>query len=212
MDVAKILARLDADGATYSTSMKTEAFATNENATASVIRTLPTVRFNYTIRIQPSYIAGAIDMEPNSPPTCLSIATTIIHELVHVYFLSLVDEQATTNPLVLEEFPLLFEAYVIKKHGSSYTSAQHETMAIHYVNTIACALQEFHTRIPVTNIANLQQSFKDLAWQGLESTTIFNNPNGLLNDIDRNRINNRRIAEERNQQRGDQNPIGTPCI
>lgn len=84
-------------------------------------------------------------------------------------------------------------------------------MATLYHDIIAAALQEFHTGQVISNPAQITQVYSDLAWAGLHETNIYNDPNGPLTDIDRTRIQNRKRAEERNQPKADQSPIGTPC-
>ncbi|MCW4468316.1 hypothetical protein OGH69_05000 [Flavobacterium sp. MFBS3-15] len=203
-DVAKIIAKLDAFPSQYTTNIKTEAFVPNDGS--SLARTTRTIgadgnpmRFNYTIRIDPTYAATA---------NKLSLASTIIHELLHAYMFSLVDDQATgINPNAFEEFPLLYETYVAKTFGPNPSVAHHTIMSEKYVDVVARALQEYQTGVPVPEGIHPQQIYKDLAWGGLRDTPAYN----ALSPEEQDRINNRYAAESKNTTFDIQEPIGNPC-
>ncbi|MDL2144083.1 hypothetical protein QQY79_16255 [Flavobacterium tructae] len=166
---------------------------------------------NYQITINQDYLNGVIDSEPNSPPTDLSVATTLIHEIIHAYFLSIIDQQKSTGNSSLSDFPTLFEAYVRSTNPGSPSNdmadAHHAEIANRYVDIMASALQEFNTGTPVASGA-AQQMYKDLAWGSLQGTPIYN---AKLSAADKDRIAQRKTVEARNKSRGNQNPQGKPC-
>ena len=206
-DISQVLAKLDANKSVYNTIIKSEVPSNGNPAT-----TFPTSRFNYTIQISTDY-AGK---------TKLFIANSLIHELVHAYFLSIVDDYKSNpnnnqNLYNLNSFPSLFQAYCDKKYPPTPSVSQnlhHLEMANYYVDAIARALQEFQTGIPVTEGTSPQQIFSDLAWGGLNGTPVFDatypagNPN-------RQRILNRAACEQNGTTIGAgtpnaQTPIGKP--
>lgn len=140
-------------------------------------------------------------------------ATALIHEIIHAYFLSIVDDYSstpTTTPLT--SFPELFEVYVKKKYPDSNnkTDAQHTEMANKYVDAMASALLEYDAGYIVP-----YQVYKDLAWASLMDAPIFNKtyPPGSSESI---RIINRYRAESSGHviEQGtpnEQSPVGKPC-
>jgi hypothetical protein len=118
---------------------------------------------NYEIRVnRDSYTDG----------TTLFKATALIHEVIHAYFLSIVDDYNNNYPTnaPMADFPSLFEAYVKKTYPNSNSTrdAQHKAMADKYVDAMASALQEFDANYTVP-----YQVYKDLAWGGLSGAPIF---------------------------------------
>ncbi|MDP5198294.1 hypothetical protein [Flavobacterium sp. DG2-3] len=166
---------------------------------------------NYQITINQDYLNGIIDSEPNSPPTSLSVATTLSHEIIHAYFLSLIDQYANTGSSSLTDFPTLFEAYVRSTNpggtSNDLADAHHAEIANQYVDIMASVLQEFNTGTPVASGA-AQQLYKDLAWSTLQGTPIYD---AKLSSADKDRIAQRKTVEARNKPRGNQNPEGKPC-
>lgn len=81
-------------------------------------------------------------------------------------------------------------------------------IATDYVNAIASALQEYQPGLP-------QQVYDDLAWAGLEDTTIFNTLHPV-GSSSRQRILNRKAAEQTGHPIGQGTPqeqtnYGQPC-
>lgn len=160
------------------------------------------------------YING---QDSPSRPTDLSVATTMAHEIIHAYLISILNENQSLGAAIIFDFPTIYEAYVqneIAKNPSILPNAHHELIAEKYVNSIASIIQEFHTGQPVTSGVP-DQVYLDMAWGGLTDTTIFNsrypnNPNDK-NYKDRERILGRIIAEKKGEIYGIYSPIGTPC-
>lgn len=213
-DIADIISKFASNSSIFTLNMKTGKVETSTNdAETSIVST-----YNYNITLNTNYINGVMEGEINSPPTTLSLATTLTHEIIHAYFISVVDEYKTFNSSKICDFPTLYDAYVMqntpKGSSQSQVEAHHNLMATKYVNSIASTIQEFDTGIPVTS-GFPNQVYLDIAWAGLEGTYIFNknypnDPNDK-NYSDRNRILSRGSIEKYNKPRGNQIPIGKPC-
>ena len=159
--------------------------------------------YNYEIRV---------DREKYTDGTTLFKATSLIHEVIHAYFLSIVDNYNYTPSTTLLTFPDLFEIFVKKDHPDSKDKkdAQHKTMADRYVNAMASALQEYDNNSNVP-----YQVYKDLAWGSLKDAPIFNAtfPPGSADNI---RILNRYSCESAGRPvvagtPNEQKPVGKPC-
>ncbi|WP_310555469.1 hypothetical protein [Flavobacterium sp.] len=206
-DIAKVLAKLDANGSVYNTMMKTETLPNGNTSPATTKWNSP---YNYTIYISPDY-AGK---------TKLFIASLMFHEVIHAYFLSLFDDYHNANPSnagSYDDFPFLFDLYVLKKYPASTSAVdiQHQQMAQSYVGALGRALQEYQTGTPVPTGINPDQIYNDLAWGGLNGTPIFDTTFPIGN-TDRVRILNRAACEQNGTPIGQgtpnqQNPIGQPC-
>jgi hypothetical protein len=168
--------------------------------------------FAYNIIISVDYVSS----------TDLFRASNLLHELVHVYFMSIVDEyksnpknsQYTYN---LTNFPSLFQAYCDKKFPPTNTTsanAHHLEMANQYVETIASALQEFNKiNDPNGNIP--YQVYSDLAWGGLMNTPVYNEKY-VTGGTEDTRIKNRYSCESNGNEVASgtpnaQKPAGKPC-
>ena len=153
---------------------------------------------------------------PN-PPTDLSVATTMAHEVIHAYLISLLEDNKICGTSGICDFPTIYEAYVqqeITKDKDILPDAHHKLIAEKYVNAIASTIQEFHTGQTVTS-GFPQQVYLDMAWGGLLETQIFNKnyPNDPknINYKDRERILGRIQAEKNGSVYGVNTPLGTPC-
>ena len=156
---------------------------------------------NYNIKVSSNYTSA----------TQLFRASNLLHEIIHCYFFSLVDEYAAKNdPEIFNNFPMLFQKFVDKKYPGSKDSAHHDEMANTYVNAIGAALQEFQTGFPVPKGEVPNQIYKDLAWGGLQEAPIFKQkfPEGSL---EYNRIIGRYNGESVNSTINGQTPKGKPC-
>ncbi|MNK22241.1 hypothetical protein D3C87_405150 [compost metagenome] len=200
-DIAKIITKLDMDPSVYEVDIRTEAFpGGTPAATTYAINPATGIRkrYNYVIRLSPDYTTTA---------NKLSRASILIHELIHAYFLSLIDDAAYGVPNASEEIATMFEAYVTKNFGPNSEMIHHELMANKYVDIIARAIQEFHTGNIVPDNTEPNEVYKDLAWGGLQHAPVFN----TLPLVDKERINKRYAAEILNYTIGAQVPIGEPC-
>jgi hypothetical protein len=57
----------------------------------NIAETIKNSKNSYNITISSNYLNGVRSWGTDSPPTDLSIATTITHEIIHAYLLSVVD-------------------------------------------------------------------------------------------------------------------------
>jgi hypothetical protein len=180
----------------------------------NIAETIKNSKNSYNITISSNYLNGVRSWGTDSPPTDLSIATTITHEIIHAYLLSVVDgyNVDSTN----ENTPPALMPMKKRKPplDRKLMYAQHEIIANKFVNIIASTVQEFHTGESI-NSGYPMQAYLDLAWAGLVGTSIYkrNYPNDQnhKNYAARGRIENRIVAETYNSSRGDQNPLGKPC-
>ncbi|MEO8535590.1 MAG: hypothetical protein ABI441_17675 [Flavobacterium sp.] len=154
-----------------------------------------------------------------SRPTDLSVATTMVHEIIHAYLISLLEENKFCGASGICDFPTIYDAYVQQqiakdKNNTLSQDAHHELIAQNYVNSIAATIQEFHTGLHI-NSGIPKQVYLDMAWGGLTGTRIFNknypnDPNDK-NYKDRERITARINTEKLGSQYGINSPVGTPC-
>lgn len=195
-DFANVLAKLGANGSIYNTTMISAIAPSRKPA-----QTVWNSPYNYTMYISTDYTGK----------TKLFIAASMLHELVHAYFMSLFDDfnnGRPNNPNTYNDFAILFQKFVDKTYPGSGDVAHHEQMATDYVNAIASALQEYQSGLP-------QQVYKDLAWGGLKDAPIFS----ILFPVgssDRERIINRYDCEGLGRRIGqgtsnEQFPSGQPC-
>lgn len=189
-DIAKILEKL---GITSGPTVTVQTGLTGYNNYAE---TTVVSKFNYLITVSPDYTNA----------TRLYRASALLHEITHAYFLTLADSYKTypTN-LPFDALPILYQAYEYKNYPGGNVAAQHQAMAIKYVDIIASALQEFDGNYTIP-----YQVYTDLAWRGLMDTPAFKEkfPEG---SPDNNRIRNRISAEQRGGSTGSEHPVGKPC-
>ncbi len=192
IDITKILTKLGANSI-YTVDMVMKPANT-------YAETQKIAKYNYEIRV---------DRDRNTDATTLFKATALIHEVIHAYFLSIIDDYNYTPSNTIASFPELFEAYV-KKNYPNPSDAQHKEMAERYVEAMASALQEYDANFTVP-----YQVYQDLAWGSLSKAPIFNKtfPPGSTDNI---RITNRYKAEGvgRAVDQGtpnQQTPVGKPC-
>ena len=106
----------------------------------------------------------------------LLVAKTLINEVIHAEMwrkiLSIIEnggdvdglsKQQWESKLALGDYPGIFDYYT--RFGVN--GFQHSQMAAHYRNSIATALQEFDTGIPLGVNEVPDQYYMDLAWEGL---------------------------------------------
>lgn len=212
-DIAEMLKRFSNDGSIYATKMSTgevEKKDPNVWAQTKINKETGIV----TMVFNADYINGK---DNANPPTDLSVATTMAHEIIHAYLLSILQENNTLGASVIYDFPTIYEAYVqyqITKDPSILPDEHHRLMSEKYVNAIASTIQEFHTGQQVTS-GFPHQVYLDMAWGGLDKTKIFNenypNDPNHKNYKDRERIMARINTEKLGSVYGINTPLGTPC-
>ena len=206
-DFASVLVKLNSKASVYNTKIISQVPPTGY-APAQTIKNSP---FNYTIYISTDY----------TTKTKLFIATSLLHEMVHTYFMSIYDDYYNgnpPNPNAYNDFSYLFDFYVKKKYPTSTDPADihHQQLATDYTDAIARALQEYQTGTPVPNNVPPDQIYSDLAYGSLKDTPAVFDALFPLGNPNRQRILNRYACEQVGSTIGagtpaEQNPIGQPC-
>ena len=211
-DIAEMISRFSAPGSIFNINMVTGQVSNQNN----LAETKPVSGSNFDINMvfNENYIKGVGNP---SPPTDLSVATTMAHEIIHAYLISLLGENKACGASGICDFPTIYDAYVayqITKDPNVSPDAHHELIANNYVYSIAATIQEFHTGQSVDS-GFPSQVYLDMAWGGLDRTYIFNknypNDPNHKNYKDRERIFSRINTEKIGSQYGIYSPVGTPC-
>ena len=187
--------------------------ASNEYNLTMKMGTVGVGNYAETIKVSKNNYLTTFTQDTYTAASKLYIATALLHETIHAYMLSVVDDYNTypTNA-PFREFPELFKIYVSKINPlNTALTAQHEDMANKYVDAIASALEEYQTSttgIP-SSLAD-KQVFLDMAWSGLRGTDIYNKKSqeGIINDA---RIFARIGAEQSGNYHQGLYPAGNPC-
>lgn len=211
-DISKMIERFNPSGSFYNIYMMTGQ-VTNPNDFAET-KKIPNSYSDVIMVFNEDYIKGT---GQSSPPTDLSVATTMTHEIIHAYLISLLQDNIICGSSAICDFPTIYDAYVqqqIEKDRTILPDAHHELIAEKYLLAIASTIQEFHTGNPIGS-GNPDQFYIDLAWGGLQNTAIFNktfpdDPNHK-NYNRRQQIFGRIYAEKSGIQYGVNTPLGTPC-
>lgn len=197
-DIANVMAKLD---------------ATNEYNLTMKMGTVGIGNYAETIKVSKNNYLTTFTQDTYTSTTKLYRATALLHETIHAYMLSVVDDYDTypTNA-PFTNFPELFKIYVSKINKvDTALYAQHEDMANKYVDAIASALEEYQdstTMIP-SSLAN-KQVFLDMAWSGLQNTDVFD-AKFPLGSTNRTRILARISAEISGVYSQGQYAVGKPC-
>lgn len=211
-DIKAMIDRFNSGGAAFNLNMSTGAVSRSINLAETTKVSGSSTDVNMVF--SDNYIYGNDNI---NPPTDLSVATTMTHEIIHAYMISQLEEYKSGGCAGLCDFPTVYEAYIqyeITKNPRMLPETHHELIAENYVNAIASTIEEFHTGQPVSS-GFPKQVYLDMAWGGLQDTYIFNktypdDPNHK-NYKDRERIIARINAERLGSQYGVNTPIGTPC-
>lgn len=133
--------------------------------------------------------------------TNLSVARTMIHEMIHAYItLYFQNDPLNAN----KDYPEILAAWqASEKHD--YNEIQHTEIAKNFVEDIAESLNEFGQKVGLININELV--YNDLAWGGLD----FEN-NTSLTEADKQRIESRLSAEQLDTPFDTQIPAGVKLI
>lgn len=199
-DIKAILDKLGAGSNVY----KLNIISGNANGLPAI--STSTIPFSYTTTISTDYTKA----------TSLFRASNLLHEFVHVYFMSIVDDfRAKGYPQTdynLNSFPSLFQAFCDKEYSPTQTiaaNAHHLEMANKYVDAIASSLKEYD-KLNNSTVIIPDQVYIDLAWGGLMDAPVFYEkfPQGSNDAI---RIRNRYACESAGFQVGTESPIGKPC-
>lgn len=200
------ITKLDLGTPAYITGFTNWTGAINSGASGGGIHTA----FNYTVQINTQLIDQG---------TKLQIYATMIHEIIHAYFLSLIDDCLANNSgcQPIRDLPYVWNQFVNYQNGIEPTItsniSQHNQLATNYVNIIAEALEEYQSGLDA-------QYYRDLAWGGLQGTIPYENNDPITSKLttqDRNRIDKISEAEATNQPQSNPSgvliyfPKGIPC-
>ena len=133
--------------------------------------------------------------------TNLSVARTMIHEMIHAYLTLYFQYNAIDAN---KEYPEILTAWQASEKPD-YNEIQHEEIEKNFVDEIAESLNEFGQKAGLININ--KKVYNDLAWGGLD----FEN-NALLTEADKERIQYRLSAEQLNTAFNTQTPVGTVLV
>ncbi|WP_121918338.1 hypothetical protein [Dokdonia sinensis] len=136
--------------------------------------------------------------------TTIAIARTILHEILHAYMLSKVDDGDAQVPVNIAELPVLWDAVMADLYNDDPEAVQHQQMAEKFITPMRDALREWD---------NNQQSsryYEDLAWGALYETSTFID---LYPEDSESytRILRTNIAEDSNSPQEDILPLGDSC-
>jgi hypothetical protein len=197
-DIAKIFEKFGVPvNGTYNIQMVLGTPIAND----ALADTKTVIKNNYIITIRDTYIQGTYNNQ--TPPTDLAVAAVIIHELIHAHFLGLFDDYHNNgDTCAYDNYNCLYEKYVTKNFTGD-TDAQHTQMFKSYIDIMSSALQEFHPGLS-------SQYYNDLAMSTMYGLKYFDDKYPI-GSIERTRIENNRLAEDRNTPKGTATPKGTPC-
>jgi hypothetical protein len=198
-DIAEIIKRFGDLNAPYDWEIKTGTPPVNSNNSAETDwkRDLNGVAidYDYLTFINPTY---------KNQATKIGVARVILHEMIHAYLISLVDDTTITGSSDVTNFPLLWNALVTNTYNNNPNQLQHEIIGRRFIEPLKDALKEWD------NSSQSNQYYEDLAWGALTNTSTFN----ILFPIgsqSRNRIINTNAAEDTNSPQGSISPKGNPC-
>ncbi len=203
-DMAMIISRFGAPKAAYDWELKSAKPTIDLNNSAETDWKInidnSVIPFKYVTNINPDYTNVATE---------ISIARTILHEMLHTYFLSIVDDALLNNDTTLTEddlqnIPMLWQYIGNKSFDNLSLQLQHEQMSRTFIDPIMQALKEWD------GAKEKDEYYKDLAWGGLTETSTFKHfyPVGSAKSF---RAATRNEAEDNNSKSGAINPKGDPC-
>lgn len=123
--------------------------------------------------------------------TDLSIGRTVLHEMLHAYFLFIED-----FPLANQDLNTLLNLYISKYNipgNINYNPIHHNLFVENmFLNNIAVELKHFAESLGYpSSILNDNQFFLDMAWAGLTDTDVYKN----LSEVDKTRISKTYYSE-----------------
>jgi hypothetical protein len=140
--------------------------------------------------------ATVLDYNKFQNASRLSVAGTILHEMVHAY-LTLYFFRDGLN--AKKEYPAILNAWMTSKKPD-YNKIQHDEIVRSFIGDIAAALDEYSVMAGLNNAD--KDVYTDLAWGGLD----FQDNIELTAEM-KTRIQNRLVAEQLNQPLGSEMPV-----
>ena len=206
-DIAEVIKRFGDLNAPYDWEIKTET-PTNPNHAAETNWVLDSngqgTPYDYLTVIDPTY---------KNQATKIAVARTILHEAIHAYILSYVDDviENNTDSTIInnfqDNFPAVWNFYVAQENGvavGNIEDAHHEQMAASFIEIIGDALAEYDN--------NQQDStyYEHLAWGALYNTDAWISAQGPGGYIDFNEAEAIVIANNQEDTNGAA-ANGSPC-
>ncbi len=196
-DIADIIYRFDNPTSNYDWEMKSMIPLINPGLDAETdwkrdFSDNP-IDYNYLTHIKPSYVNNA---------TRIAIARTLLHEMLHTYLISLVDDAILTGSSDVTQFPLLWNALVNNTYNDNPSRLQHEIIGRNFIEPMRDALIEWDGG------KESDKYYEDLAWGALENTSTFNTLFPRESSA-RSRILSRNKPEDKKE--GNITPKATPC-
>lgn len=166
--IGKIIEKLKSDSPNWAWVIKEGTLHENVNGKTS---------------LTPNGALTILDYDKLQNATDLSIARTMIHEMVHVYL----DLYFRYNQMeAIREYPLMHSAWQMEKYPD-YNKIQHDEIEQTFLIDIASALKEYGEQ---TKLDANDMTYIDLAWGGLNVQNA-----RMLNPREKRRIQNR-LSEE----------------
>lgn len=194
-DIAKIIFRFGSPNSTYDWELSLTTPSVPGNA-AETDRRNGSTPYDYLTKIDPNY---------KNQATKIALARTMLHEMLHAYMISHIDDVNAGNTVDVRNFLQLWQFIrSTTSPGGSTQPAQHEYMAQRFLPHLKEALKEWD------NAQQSDQYYEDLAWGALFNTGTFNHFHPV-GSPSRNRIINTNNAEDTNSTQGGITPKGNPC-
>lgn len=153
---------------------------------------------NGETQLMPDGVLTILDYHKLKIASNLSVARTIIHEMVHAY-LTLYFRYDAEN--ATRDYPAILNAWVTST-DPDYNEIQHDEIERSFIVEIALALDEYSGIVGLNDVD--KYVYSDLAWGGLD----FQNNTGLTREI-KQRIENRLLAEQYNEPFGTEKPAAS---
>lgn len=199
-DISKIIKRFGEPNVIYNWSLTTSLPIDSTLAgTTDWLRKSDdqAIDYNYVSVINPNFVNKA---------TSIAIARVILHEMLHAYILSHIDDVQNGHTLEFISFRELWR--MIQKDLTGFNNnpelVHHEFMAQKFLIPLKDALKEWD------NSKQSDKYYVDLAWGALINTDTFDELHPI-GSISRNRIMNTNTAEDKNLNQNGISPKGTPC-
>lgn len=138
-----------------------------------------------------------LDYKKLKNATNLSVARTMIHEMVHAYLTLYFRHDGVQASI---DHPDILSSWMASKNPD-YNEIQHNEIEKTFLADIAESLNEFGQKAGLVNVA--ESVYTNLAWGGLDFED-----NVVLTQKDKERIQYRLIAEQLNRRSGTETPAG----
>lgn len=153
---------------------------------------------NAITEVKPYGVVTTLNYSILKGATKLSVARTLIHEMIHAYLVLYFRHDSTANAT----YPRMVAAYRAQIPAPQLNDVHHQEMAASFVDEIALALREYGRTL---GLKVADSVYTDLAWGGLD----FQNNNQLAEE-NKERIRQRLQSEQRGVLVYPVSPAGPP--